>query len=280
MTDEALFTSKRGIITPKDISNVFSSVGIKNGDIVMVHARLLTLGRTAKGVDKEKLADALIEAFMQAVGPKGMIIFPTFTFSVCKSGLFDVNETKSEMGLLSEHVRTRNGNPRMHHPFFSVSILGEQKDLFSSVNLNTCFGENSFFDILHKLNVTSAYKGKVKFLTLGIDLPPEAVTYIHSIEEKLAVPYRYHKNFQGNIRDKHNVTPYDVQFFVRDLTTEVVFDAEACWKLLKVEEDIKTERLGDSFVAMLPEATVFSALVSRIAQESDFLCKGGYNKSE
>jgi len=280
MIDEALFTTKRGVITPKHIRDVFSAVGIKHGDIVMVHAQLFTLGRTTNVVDKGKLADAFIEAFMQAVGPEGIIIFPTFTLSVCKSGLFDVNETKSEMGLLSENARTRYSNSRIHHPFFSVSILGEQKDLFSLVNLNTCFGENSFFDILHKLNVTNDFKGKVKFVTLGIDVPPGVITYIHSIEEKLAVPYRYHKNFQGTIRNKQQSSPYNTKFFVRDISTEVVFDAEACWNLLKNEDGIKTEPLGDSFVALLPESTIFSNLTRKIALESDFLCKGGYVKKE
>lgn len=84
------------------------------------------------------------------------------------------------------------------------------------------------------------------------------------------------KNFQGSICAEDNATPYDICFFVRDLGTEVVFDAEACWNLLKVEEDVKTELLGDSFVAMLPETTVFSTLNRKIEQQSDFLCKGGY----
>ena len=277
MTDATLFTSKRGNITSKDISDVCRAVGVRQGDIVMVHSRLFTLGRTAQAVGKEEFADAFIDALMHAVGHEGTVIFPTFTLSVCKSGLFDVNQTKSEMGLLSERARTRSKS-RTHHPFYSVSILGAREDWFDSINSNTAFGENSFFDILHKLNVSNAHKGKVKFLTFGINLPPGAITYIHSIEEKLAVAYRYHKNFQGSIRAGGKVTPYNVQFFVRDLTTEVVFDAEACWRLLEAEEGVKTGPLGDSVVAMLPEAAVFSALVRKIAQDSDFLCKGGYIK--
>lgn len=132
--------------------------------------------------------------------------------------------------------------------------------------------------ILHNLNETDEYKGKVKFITFGITLPPEAITYIHSIEEKFAVPYRYHKNFKGSIRSESKVTEYDVQFFVRDLTTEVLFDADACWNLLKAEDGIKTEALGDSVVAMLPERVVFSSISKRLTQECDFLCKGGYKK--
>jgi aminoglycoside 3-N-acetyltransferase len=279
ISDAALLTSNRGDITPKDIRDACRALGLGPGDIVMVHARLFTLGRTAHGVGKEQLADAFIEAVLQAVGREGLVVFPTFTLSACKSGIFDVNETKSEMGLLSERARTRSDSSRTHHPFFSVSVIGDRKDLFSAIKLDTCFGENSIFDILHKRNETGEHKGKVKFLTFGIDLPPEAVTYIHSIEEKLAVSYRYQKHFQGIIRAATTTTSYDVQFFVRDLTTEVIFDAEACWELLRSEEGVKTQPLGDSFVTMLPEATIYSALVRKITQQSDFLCKGGYKKS-
>lgn len=278
MTDTVLLTSRRANVTPSNIKYVLHAVGIEPDDIVMVHSRLFSLGRAAPGVGKNCVADAFIEALLQTVGSEGVILFPTFTFAVCKSCFFDVNETKSEMGLLSECARHRSDGSRTHHPFFSVSILGRRKTLFSAINLNTSFGENSFFDILHKVNQTSKNKGKVKFLTIGVDLPPSAVTYIHSIEEKLAVPYRYHKKFSGIVRAGIKLTPYDVMFFVRDLTTEVIFDSDACWKLLKNEEGVKVEPLGDSFVAMLREATIFETLTHKIAQESDFLCKGGYRK--
>ena len=273
-----LFTSKKGDTTQKDISDVCEAVGITRGDIVMVHARLFTLGRVAKGVLKHELADAFIDALLHAVGREGVVIFPTFTLSVCKSCFFDVRETKSEMGLLSERARTRYEFSRTNHPFFSVSILGDRKELFRSVSLTTCFGKNSLFDVLHNLNKTEGYKGKVKFITFGITFPPEAITFIHSIEEKFSVPYRYHKNFKGIIRSDHKVGEYDVQYFVRDLTTEVLFDAGACWNLLKTEDGIKTKALGDSVVAMLPESVIFSSISKKLSQEREFLCRGGYKK--
>ena len=278
MKDAVLITSKHGDITRKDISDVCAAVGILRGDIVMVHARLFTLGRVAQGVGKDELADAFINALLHAVGRKGVVIFPTFTLSVCKSCLFDVRQTKSEMGLLSERARTRYECSRTHHPFFSVSILGDRKELFRSASLTTCFGKNSLFDVLHNLNETEGYKGKVKFITFGITLPPEAITFIHSIEEKFSVPYRYHKNFKGIIRTDHKEAKYDVQYFVRDLTKEVLFDTDSCWNHLKTNDEIKTKALGDSVVAMLPEAVIFSLISKKLSQQRDFLCRGGYKK--
>lgn len=269
-----LLTSGRGDITANDIVDALRCVKIEKGDIVMVHSRIFSLGRTIPGVTKEQLADAFIDSLLGAVGHGGIVIFPTFTLSTCKSGLFDINQTKSEMGLLSERARTRVDSRRTHHPLFSVSIFGDREGWFEGVDLNTCFGENSFFDWLHKLNGLKKCKGKVKFLTIGMARPPEAITYIHSIEEKLKVPYRYYKSFQGRIKSDGIDDPYDVQFFVRDLEMGAIFDDASCWDLLKIEKDIETEPLGDAFIAMLPEAAIYRVLISKLAQESDFLCKG------
>lgn len=271
-----LFTSAQGNVTPGDLARVLRTAGIKSGDMVMVHARLFSLGRLLPGIDKDTLADAFIDVLRDLVGPEGTLLFPTFTLGVCRTGQFDVAQTPSEMGLLSERARIRSESKRTRHPFFSVAVMGAHKDLFMGARNDTCFGEGSVFDMMHRLNEEDGTRGKMKFLTFGMSLPPEAITYIHSIEEKLAVPYRYHKEFTGTLTGDGTTKPYFVTFYVRDLSVEVVFDAQACWDVLVDKQGVVFLPLGASTLSLVPEDVIYSTLVPRVTQRQDFLCKGGY----
>lgn len=277
MTRKAVIRSRTGEQLDADaVYGAIALAGINPGDTVMVHSRLFTIGRVISGVSKKDVVDAFLSALLRAVGEKGTLIFPTFTLSVCRGGHFDLQNTPSEMGLLSEHARLMAGVVRTPHPFYSSVVLGGSKDFLSGLDLSTSFGTGSIFDRLHAVNRTDAQLGRVKFLTLGIDCPPEGITYIHSIEEKLQVPYRYHKSFSGKISDRGTRADYAVDFFVRRRDVEVDFDGDSCWSLLKQHRKIGVEPLGDSIVCVAPELALFSALTSAISQESDFLCRGGY----
>jgi len=277
--DTTILESDSGAVKVIDIENSLRITGLDSGDIVMVHSRLFSLGRVAPGITKDYFTDLFIDTLLDVIGPEGTLIFPTFTFSTCKTGVFDVAKTGSEVGVLSERARHRKDSVRTLHPIFSVALFGKRIGTFQNASINTCFGENSLFDLLHQLNSVGSDKGKVKFVTIGVDIPTEAVTYVHSIEEKMQVPYRYNKNFQCVVRADNKDFTSNVQFYVRDLSTDVVFDANACWNLLKTQDGVVTTRFGDSLIALLPEATVFNCLVSAIKEQSDFLCLGGYKVS-
>lgn len=277
MTPRAVIQSRTGQRLDVDaIYEVIASAGVNSGDIVMVHSRLFTIGRVISGVSRNDVVAAFFSALRQAVGEQGTLVFPTFTLSVCNGGHFDLQNTPSEMGVLSEHARMTQGAIRTAHPFYSSVVLGGDKDVLSGLDLSTCFGTESIFDRLHTINKTDDQLDRVKFLTLGIDSPPTGITYIHSIEEKLQVPYRFHKTFRGKISDRGTSADYAVNFFVRKRDVEVHFDGDRCWSLLKKHERIVEKPLGDSIVCVAPEMSLFGALTSAISHESDFLCRGGY----
>lgn len=277
MTAGSILEGRSGSQVSREvIQDAMGEAGITVGDIVMVHSRLFTVGKSAPGIDKGQVSRAFAEALGEAVGPGGTIIIPTFTLSVCQTGYFDTASTPSEMGALTEYVRLRAPGRRTPHPIYSAVILGADAELFSDLNLGTCFGKNSLFDRLHTANSAGSTRGRVKFVTIGIGRPPEGITYIHSIEERLDVPYRYHKSFQGTIRDGDTTSPYDVDFFVRDREAGVEFDGVKCWDLLQPRSGVSTVDLGDSLLCVIPEGSIFDALSDAIESEPDFLCKGGY----
>ena len=138
---------------------------------------------------------------------KGTILVPSFTYSATKGELFDVLRTPSDVGLFSEKFRLLDGVVRSHHPIFSICALGKSSPYFTSGILEDCFGEGTFFDRLYRKNV--------KIITLGCAL--ERITFVHFVEQKLNIPYRYLKTFAAQVLHAEIQKNFEVSYFVRDL---------------------------------------------------------------
>ncbi len=262
--DKIFFETNNGPLTQEDFLNSLKLSGINYGDTVMVHTQVFTIGKLAKAITKEELTNMLIDSLLMSVGPEGTLIFPTFNFEYCKTSHFDSYKTPSAMGLLSEAARLRSDSIRTDHPIYSVAIMGSDAERFHGASLKTCFGKESLFAQLHEENEKT---GKVKFLTIGIESPPIALTYVHHLEELQNVPYRYHKDFSG------------VDFFVRDEKVKVVYDDVACWNLWKENKIENCINFGNSIICMVPEKELYEVTMNKIESDPEFLCKGGYKGS-
>ncbi|MCP4978491.1 MAG: AAC(3) family N-acetyltransferase [Maribacter sp.] len=252
-------------------------VGVEQDDTLMVHSQLFSLGKIESAINKSFFFNSFIASLMESVGPDGTIIFPTFTIKdFCGKGYFSIEETKSRTGVLSEEARKRSDALRIPHPIYSVAIIGKNKERFLSADMNKCFGKGSFFDLLHQENLES---GRVKFLTIGIDCPPSAITYVHHIEKVMRVSYRYDKKFRGTIAQSGKECPIEVEMFVRDLDTDVAYDGDACWKLWKDKGIASVQKLGDSFLCLMNESDIHNVTTVAIKEKEDFLCVGGYCKT-
>ncbi len=277
MSNKILLHSAFGDVTQSKIINALIKVGVSPGDILMVHSRLFSLGKIAQVKDRSEFLNFFIEALLEAVGKKGSLIFPTFTLSFCKTGVYDVQNSRSEMGILSEEVRKKPESKRILHPVYSVAVTGLAPDNLQKVNTKTCFGDNSIFDLLHKLSKEGTEIGKVKFLTIGIPVPPTAITYVHYLEEKMRVPYRYFKEFSGVMINNGERVLSRTTFFVRNLERKVKFNGDACWKLWQEKRIYDTQQLGDSFLCLIEESRLHNVTIDAIREKNDFLCVGGYD---
>jgi aminoglycoside 3-N-acetyltransferase len=87
-------------------------MGLRTCDRVVVHSSL-----RAVGMDAEELIDVLLEA----VGPRGLVLMPTFTYD---NETF-TPDTPARTGALAEAFRRRPGAVRSSHPTYSVAALGD-----------------------------------------------------------------------------------------------------------------------------------------------------------
>jgi aminoglycoside 3-N-acetyltransferase len=100
-----------------------SRLGLAAGDTVLFHSSLKSIGWVQPG------PEAVVEAFLDVVGPQGTIVVPALVPALRGiRPLFDAKSTPSEMGRLTEVVRTWPGARRSNHPTHSVAALGRRAE--------------------------------------------------------------------------------------------------------------------------------------------------------
>ena len=172
--------------TQEQICEALRALGLPSGAIVFVHSSMSSIGYVEGG------ADALVDAFLQVLGPTGTLSVPTFTFS--HSGktdpVFDPASDPSEMGRLTEETRTRPGAQRSCHLLHSVAALGAQATEITASHGPSAWAKDGPFWKLHELD---AY-----ILLLGV--PYLRCTFIHLLELLVDVPYRRWREVEARVR--------------------------------------------------------------------------------
>lgn len=168
-------------VTRSDISRDLSALGLKHGDTVLVHSAMSRIGHIQGG------AEAVIDAFLDVLGPDGTLAVPTFPF---RGGLlayvrgdpeFDVDATPSLMGSISEATRKRPGAVRSLEPTHPVAALGRQARFLTEAHLHGA-GPCDEHSPLFRLTLAGGY-----VLLLGVDF--RNCTLLHTAEELARVPF-------------------------------------------------------------------------------------------
>ena len=159
-------------VTREDITYSLSLMGIRRGDVLLVHSALSSIGHVQGG------ADSVVDAFFDAVGPDGTIVMSTLTgwFSP-----FDAVTSPSAVGHISEVFRRRPGVLRSLHPVHSVAAWGKHAAYITEGHENcpTGCGEGTPYLKLKELG------GKA--ILLGVDM--DRNTIMHSLEEAIDAKY-------------------------------------------------------------------------------------------
>lgn len=165
--------------TDTDIIEDLRAIGIRDGEVLLVHASLRSLGKVEGG------AETIIRALRHVLGKQGTLLFPALSFETVGADhpFFDVRKTPSCIGALPEYFRQREGTIRSLHPTHSVCGVGENAhDLLGEHHKDTtpCGPHSPFHKLPH-------YGGKVLFI--GCGLRPN--TSMHAIEELIEPPYLF-----------------------------------------------------------------------------------------
>ena len=139
------------------------------------------------------------------------LIFPAFNYDFAKLKVFDVTNSESHAGVLTNYVLHLDDYNRTNTPIFSFAVNKKLNSLYS----NTPYGKESVFDKLFNENGTIILYGA------GID----SCTYLHYVESQYGPPrYRYDKTFTGMLLAEGNYSESQVSFHARPMGIELVYD--------------------------------------------------------
>ena len=170
---------KRKLVTPNDISAALQEIGVQQGQVIMVHTSLSSLGYVCGG------AQSVIEALIKSVGEEGTIMMPTQSWKnldplagvywqepeewwpVIREYIpaYDKRITPTNtMGAVAEMFRQWPGPLRSDHPARSVAAWGRYAQyLTENHDLSDIFGDSSHIGRLYELD------GSVLLIGVGYD---------------------------------------------------------------------------------------------------------------
>ncbi len=226
----------------KKICTQLKLLGLREGDVVLLHASLKSLSRIPQH------PQTVINGVLNAIGQNGTLLIPSLTYETVnkENPVFDRKNTPSDVGAISEYFRKQPQVYRSLSPTHSVCGIGKharmllQKHHYDSTPL----GPNS------PLHMLPRYGGKILFI--GCGLKPN--TSMHAVEELLEPPYLFGDAFEfkliteGAVMHKkmrqHNFKGYEQRYdrvasllnekelrLGRVLAADVyLLDAAAMWK--------------------------------------------------
>lgn len=192
----------------KDILFALNEVGVQQGDDVFVHSNLGFFGLLRGCKNAEELAKAFLQAFIKTVGEEGTVVIPTYSYSFCHGELYDPYKTGTTCGMLSEYMIRHYPEYRSWDPNFSIAVQGKHREEYLTCNIHEAFGRDCFWERF--------LENKGKVLCLNVDA---GSTFIHYIERRNNVPYRFNKAFNGIYRRNEKI--------YRDYAVHFCYESEA-----------------------------------------------------
>lgn len=173
--------AKTGITQQKLVDDL-KKIGLQKGDSVLVHSSLSKIGFVEGG------AATVVNGLFEVVGKEGTLLFPSFPAKgrnkthLEEHPFFDIKNTPSQMGSITEYFRQLEGVHRSFHPTDPICAKGPLAEYFTNSHFGqlTPYNENSPFRKLCEK------KGKI--LMLGTTLNG-ACTNLHTLED--AVNFKY-----------------------------------------------------------------------------------------
>lgn len=191
------------------LANDWIERGLEQDDTILIHSSVKRTIMRYKEIGYDITPDIILDSFLKAVGNLGTVLLPLFDFDFAKGVPFDIRNTPSRMGALTESGRLRPSAVRTGHPIYSFAAIGYNASKFKNVNNYSGYGEDSPFAILRELN------GKIAVLDL---LDQNSMTFYHHVEEMQNVEYRYHKKFTGQYTDQNGLkSEREYGLFVRNI---------------------------------------------------------------
>ena len=244
--------------TRESLARDLRAIGIDEGDVVFFHSSLRSLGWVEGG------AGAVVDAFLETVGPEGLVVVPTLTFTFAHGDLarfaFDPEETPSRVGKITDTLWRRPNAFRSAHPTHSIAGIGRRaEELVQGHDRTSTFGKDG------------PYRRYVdwgaKIMFLGVEM--RCNTTLHAIEDWLDLPYLQVEEAKAK---GPNGKPRIVKVYKSPMGDRDFYRPGAkVQRLLEKSGMIREGKVGKAKTWWLPAQEMVRAVVEGIYERPDLL---------
>lgn len=202
----------------KELQAVLKEFLPQDGRPVVVYSGLFAIAR-ALPVSPKALPGILLEMLRTTVGPQRTLLMPTYTNGY-QNGFLNLDTEPCNTGMVNEQLRQKGESVRTAAAFWSFATLGPDAAMLGNLRPHDAWGDGSLFDWIHRMNA--------HILMLGV--PWYMCSFLHRVEWDAQVPYRYLKEFSGQIILRGQTETLRERLFVRSLQPK----AENIWPHIDV----------------------------------------------
>ena len=238
---------KGQFFTKQRLINDLNKIGLQAGDSVIVHSSLSRMGYIDGG------AEIVVDALLEVIGAAGTLMMPAFahqTFSkyyLDRNPIFDITNSPSKAGAVTEAFRKRRDTLRSFHPTDSVCVKGPLANFF----IKDHFGQLTPYNEQSPYYRLTGQKGKI--LNIGVALNTSC-TNLHISEDILDFKYNIYCKEIYEVRMKDAAGKiHTMKTKVHDPSFSQKRKPDALIPLFEREKILKHGRIGEA------EATLIDA---------------------
>lgn len=250
--------AETGGLTESKIIEQLKEIGIQPGSTLLVHASLSKMGYVEGG------AKTVVNALISSVGPNGHLLMPTSSNKswqlefIQSDPIFDVRNTPSAMGAITEIFRTSAGVLRSIHPTESVACLGPKAQSFVAGH----FG--ALTPYLPSSPFGQVIENEGLILMIGVTLD-NAGTNVHCLEDAVDFPFPvYHEEiFKARVID-YNGQLHQVETKVHNPVFSKKRYCDYFIPILEENGSLKHFQLGDAPCLLIKAKEMFETLKEQL----------------
>lgn len=245
----------REFITEELLVKDLVAIGLREGDTVLVHSSMSRIGYLEEG------PKTVINALLQVTGKNGTLLFPSSPAPgltkdyLEQNSCFDILNTPSAMGAITEYFRKMEGVKRSFHPTEPVCALGPRAEYF----IKDHYGQLTPYNSFSPFYKVSEQGGKIVMLGVTLD---NAGTSLHTLED--AVDFKFpvydEKIYEVNMIDEKGHSSV-----VKTKVHNPVFSAKRkCDELIPLFEKegvLKKGRVGEAPTLFIDAKGMFEVMV-------------------
>ena len=255
---------RKKIDIEKKLSILFRKLNIKRNDNIFLHsnsAGILQYTRSKKG--KKKLFKIFLNLLLKKIGQNGTLLLPTYNYDFAKGKAFNYNKYNSQVGELSNFFLKEFKVKRSLDPIFSYAIKGKLKKKLLRSKVEVCFGEQSIFKKIEDYN----------FKIFGFCCPLNTMSFIHYIEKKMVVKYRFNKILVSTFIRNNKKQKIKLEYFVgkKDINYQIKnHNLEQAFKNLK---QFLSRDFGKFNCWIINSKDCLKVITRKIKKKNNFLIK-------